>query len=68
MQTHARTLVTEERLKCSRLYCIWCAEIIEEVKLASLSLGEESKTKKKEKGKFRLASLGTDWTGSSSVI
>jgi hypothetical protein len=32
------------------LYCTWCAEIIEEVKLASLSLGEESKTKKKEKG------------------
>jgi hypothetical protein len=32
------------------LYCTWCAEIIEEVKLTSLSLGEESKTKKKEKG------------------
>jgi hypothetical protein len=32
------------------LYCTWCAEIIEEVKLASLSLGEESKIKKKEKG------------------
>jgi hypothetical protein len=32
------------------LYCTWCAEIIEEVKLANLSLGEESKTKKKEKG------------------
>jgi hypothetical protein len=37
------------------LYCTWCAEIIEEVKLASLSLGEESKTKKKEKeGKRQL--------------
>ena len=32
------------------MYYTWCAEIIEEVKLASLSLGEESKTKKKEKG------------------
>jgi hypothetical protein len=35
------------------LYCTWCAEIIEEVKLASLSLGEESKTKKKEKGEIK---------------
>jgi hypothetical protein len=41
-------LVTEERLKCSKLHCIWCAEIIEEVKLASLSLGEDSKKARKK--------------------
>jgi hypothetical protein len=47
-----KVVITEERLKCSsRLYFVFkCAEIIEEVKLASLSMEEDSKKAREKSG------------------